>query len=84
MVVAPAPAHGFSGFGHAIDEAAAAPVVAAPVVVTPPEPIFSGFGHATEEMGGGAGLMGQAFVSAAAPVEKSSTPASSASYLSSL
>ena len=54
---------GFSGFGHATDEATAA----APVAST--GPIFFGFGHATGEMGGTQSLMGQSFVASAdAPV----------------
>ena len=68
QVVPPPPAHGFSGFGHATSEAAAVPAPD-PVVVAQSEPIFSGFGHSTGQMGGGASLMGLAFVKpAAAPV----------------
>ena len=81
----------FSGFGHATGQmggnpsligksyVSPSPAVAAPAPA-PVGPLFSGFGHATGQMGGNPSIMAAA---ASVPAAKKS-PASSASYLSSL
>ena len=80
----------FSGFGHATGQMGGNPsligksyVSASPAAAAPAPaaagPVFSGFGHATGQMGGNPSIM-----AAAASVSAKKTPASSASYLSSL